>query len=50
MVLNGEPSLLRMRKRPGFSVMRKRPLGNNATAHGTSRFEAMVATLTSTVL
>ena len=24
--------------RPGFSVMRKRPLGNNATAHGLSRF------------
>jgi hypothetical protein len=27
--------------RPGFSVIRKRPLGNRATAHGVSRLLAM---------
>jgi hypothetical protein len=34
MVCKAEPSLLRMRRRPGFSVMRKRPLGKSATAQG----------------
>ena len=50
MVWSGEPSLFRMRMRPGFSVIRKRPLGSKATAHGLSRLLAMVVTVTSTVL
>ncbi len=49
-VCSVDPSLFRIRSRPAFSVMRKRPLGSSSTAHGTSRPLAMVVTSTSTVL
>jgi len=48
--MQGRTIFGRTRMRPGFSVTRKRPLGNSATAQGLSRPAAMVVTAMSVVL